>query len=310
MIYTVTLNPTLDITYVIEEVIFGEPVRALEVVKSPGGKGINVSRALRAIGTDSVALCTVGGYEGEEVLGLLHDEGLIIQTVKIDNETRTNVVILGRSDKRELVIRSAGPAVSEREVERIVDVIFRIAETPEVLVLSGSLPPGMNEDIYHMLIVEGKRRGSKVVLDSAGRPFAAGLEAAPYMIKPNLLELEELAGSVFHSDERIIEFCRALNAKGVEIAVVSKGREGALMVTGDTVLSGTVPELDEDTVGAGDSMVAGMVSGLVQEKPLEEIFRLGLACSVSAIMNRGPGLAEPETLEDALQAVAVEKLDM
>lgn len=306
MIYTVTLNPTLDITYVLEDITFGEPVKALEVLKSPGGKGINVARALRAMGTDSVAVAMIGGYVGEEVLDLLHDEGLILQIAKIKNDTRTNVIILGRDDNKELVIRAAGPPVEATETEKLTNLIFQIAQAPEILVLSGSLPPGIDDDIYYWITMEGKSRGSKVVIDSEGPPLAEGVKASPYLIKPNIAELEELAGGKLEGEREVIDYARTLTAVGVEIVVVSLGDKGALLVTGDAVLRGTVPAIRADTVGAGDSMVAGLVMGILQGLPLERVFRIGLASSVSAIMNNGPGLAEPESFAKAFPQVKVE----
>jgi 1-phosphofructokinase family hexose kinase len=309
MIYSLTLNPTLDITYTVDEIEFGEAVRALEVTRTPGGKGINVSRALRAMGTDSVAMSMVGGRTGEEVLDLLQNEGLIMQIVRIKNETRTNVIVLGKKDGKELLIRAAGPPVEKTETERISNLVFQIAQVPEILVLSGSLPPGTQDDIYFSIAKEGKARGSRVIIDCEGRPLARAVEAAPYLIKPNRAEFAGLAGRGPLSRREIIEEARRLNARGVEVVVVSLGREGALLVAGEIVLQGTVPEVGEDTVGAGDSMVAGLAMGLVQSLPLERVFHIGLAFSVSAVMNRGPGLTEPETFASVFPEITVEPVE-
>ena len=310
MIYTITLNPTLDITYVLEEITLGEPVRALEVLKSPGGKGINVSRALRAMGTDSVAVAMIGGHVGEEVLDLLHNEGLILQIAKIKNDTRTNVIVLGRRNNQELVIKAAGPAVEETETQHVTDLVFQVAQTPEIMVLSGSLPPGVKHDIYRSITEEGNFRGSKVVIDTDGEPLRSGVEAAPYLIKPNLTELEGLAGKRLEGDREIVEFSRTLNDKGVEMVVVSMGSRGALMVSGETVLKGTVQEVPDDTVGAGDSMVAGLVTGIVQELPPERVFQRGLAFSLAAVINTGPGLTEPDAFTKAFPQVMVEEIEI
>lgn len=308
MIYTVTLNPTLDITYVLEKIQFGEPVTAEQVLKSPGGKGINVSRALRAMGTDSVAMSMVGGHVGDEVLDLLQQEGLILQIVRIKNETRTNVVILGRQDGKELVIRAAGPPVEQTESQRLSNMVFQIAQTPEILVLSGSLPPGVSDDTYRSITQEGKSRGSKVVVDCEGEPLRAAIEAAPYMIKPNLAELSQLAGRRLEGEAEIVEFAATLIDKGIKLVVVSMGKAGALMLTREETLRGTVPAVSDDAVGAGDSMVAGMVMGLVESLSLERVFQIGLAFSVSAVMNKGPQLTEPETFARAFPMIKVEKI--
>ena len=166
MIYTVTMNPTLDITFELEEITFGEPVKAQRVIATPGGKGINVSRALRNMGVDSVAMGLLGGYRGEEVLDLLQKEGLILQVVKIKNPTRTNITILGLKDGNELAIRAAGPVVEEEETDRLVGLMLERAQAPEVLVLSGSLPPGVQPDIYRSLIGECRQKGIRVILDA------------------------------------------------------------------------------------------------------------------------------------------------
>jgi 1-phosphofructokinase family hexose kinase len=304
MIYTITLNPTLDITYVLDKFAFGEPVTALQVLKSPGGKGVNVSRALRAMGTDSVAMSMVGGHVGDEVLDLLQAEGLILQIVRIKSETRTNVIILGQRDGKELMIRAAGPPVEKTETERISNLIFQIAQTPEVLV-----PPGVQDDIYYSITTEGKSRGSKVIVDTEGGPLVTAIEAGPYLIKPNIIEFSEMVGQKLTSEEEVIDHARVLNEKGVEIVVVSMGKKGALLVTKDAAMRGTVPVISADTVGAGDSMVAGLVMGIVQRLPLERVFHIGLACSVSAVMNPGPGLAEPEGFAKAFPQIKIESID-
>lgn len=308
MIYTITLNPTLDITYVLERISFGEVAMAIEVQKTPGGKGINVSRALHAMGVDSVAMGLIGGHIGEEVLELLQEEGLILQIVKIRNDTRTNVVILGREDRRELVIRAPGPAVEPTATERLKNLVFGDAQSPQVVVLSGSIPPGVSVDTYRSLIVEGKARGSRMVLDSAGESFRRGVEAGPYLIKPNLGELEELAGRRLADEREIAVFAREIVSKGVGIVVISLGRDGALACTTDETWRGRVPGIDEDTVGAGDSMVAGLVLGIARYQPVEMVFRMGLAFGLSAVMNHGPGLTEPETYEKAFQLVKAERI--
>lgn len=309
MIYTVTMNPTLDITFELEEISFGEPVKAQRVVATPGGKGINVSRGLRNMGVDSVAMGLLGGYRGEEVLDLLQKEGLILQVVKIKNTTRTNISILGLRDGKELVIRAAGPVVEEEETERLVELLLERAQTPEALIMSGSLPPGVQPDIYRSLIDECGKKGVRVILDSDGEPFRLGIEARPYLIKPNKVELENLAGRELASDDEIVEFGRGLVAGGVGVVVVSQGKEGAIMVTEEAAWKGIVPPVhSEDTVGAGDSTVAGLVMGMARGEPPERMFHRGLACGVSAVMNSGPALCDPSTYFRAAEAVIVERV--
>jgi len=309
MIYTVTLNPTLDITYMLDEIRFGEPLMASKVVESPGGKGINVSLALHSMGVDSLAIALIGGFTGEEVLALLKEEGLKIDFIRIENETRTNVIVLGERDGKELLIRAAGPPVIKKDTDDICRYIFNIALAPGILVLSGSLPPGVDDDIYASLIAYGRSKGMKTVLDGDGEPLAIGVREKPYLIKPNYRELVRLAGHDFDDDHSVVEYCTELTEGGIEIVAVSLGGRGALFVTRDGAWRGLIPTIEkQDTVGAGDSMVAGLVMGIMQEKPPQETFELGLACGVSAVMNKGPGLCEPKTLARALSQVKVEKI--
>lgn len=304
MIYTVTLNPTLDITYVVEEVSFREPLRALEVHESPGGKGVNVSLALKALGVDSVAIGLVGGFTGREVRYLLERRGLDLRLIEIGNETRTNVVVLGRGDGRELVIRAAGPEVSGEEEKGVLELILDVARPPGFLVLSGSLPPGMGDGTYASLVTEGRRRGLKAVLDSDGEPMRRGIAAGPYLIKPNREELERLAGRPLAGVDEVASFARRLLSRGIEVVAVSLGREGALMVAGEGSWLGRVPVVErEDTVGAGDSMVAGLLAGLSGSLPLEEAFRMGLAAGASAVSNPGPALCEAASFEECMRSV-------
>jgi len=307
MIYTVTLNPTLDVTYVLERLEPGETAMALDVERTPGGKGINVSRALNAMGMDSVAMGLIGGFSGFELISLLQDEGLILQMVKIDGDTRTNVVILGREDGRELVIRAAGPPVESAPVEKLRHLLFADAHRPEMVVLSGSVPPGVDEGVYAAFIEEGRSLGSLMVLDTAGGCLRAGVEAAPYMVKPNLGELEALAGRRLRGDREVLEFARELCAAGVEVVVVSLGRDGAVLVSAGEAWRGRVPHVEEDTVGAGDSMVAGIVMGMKLGEDLETMFSRGLAFGLAAVMNCGPGLTRPDIYERARGLVRVER---
>jgi len=308
MIYTVTLNPTLDITYVLEEISYEEKVKAVEVIATPGGKGVNVSRALKAMGIDSVVMALIGGFTGAEILDLLHREGLILQIVRIIGETRTNVIILGKSDGRELVIRAPGPPVEDLKIDRISELIMSATHPPEMVVLSGSLPQGVDDDTYYRLTMEGKSRGVDVILDACGEPLREGLRAAPLLIKPNRVELEELAGCKLEDQRQVLDYCGDLISRGIEIVVVSLGKDGALMVTSEVTLKGTVPPIDADTVGAGDSMVAGMVMGLTRSLPIVDVFHMGLACSVAAVMNTGPGLTTKETYDRAFSQIGIQRI--
>ncbi len=309
MIYTVTLNPTLDITYVVEDLQPDETNIASQVIKGPGGKGINVSRALHNMRVDSLALALIGGFTGTEVEFLLHKEGLLLWLVRIANETRTNVAVLNQKDGMEMNITAQGPRVKPVEHQTLVRILDEITQSPGHLVLSGSLPPAVHPDIYDSLIRKAKSKGLVTVLDTSGEPLRAGIIAGPDLIKPNLHELENLVGRRLASEAELLEAAGHVIEIGVGSVVVSLGEEGALMVEAERAWRGKGPVIQgRETVGAGDSMVAGLLMGMLSGKPPEEIFRTGLACGTAAVMSPGQQLCRPGTFKRALPRIKVAEI--
>ncbi len=309
MIYTVTLNPTLDITYVVEDLQEDETNIAEEVIKGPGGKGINVSRALHNMRVDSLALALIGGFTGTEVEFLLHKEGLLLWLVRIANETRTNVAILNQKDGTEMNITAQGPRIKPVEHQTLTRVLDEITQSPGHLVLSGSLPPAIEPDIYDRLIRKAKSKGLTTVLDTSGEPLRAGILAGPDLIKPNRRELENLVGRRLANEADLLEAAGSVVHSGVGTVVVSLGEEGALMVGAEKAWRGRGPIIQgRETVGAGDSMVAGLLMGMLSGKPPEEVFRTGLACGTAAVMSPGQQLCKPGTFKRALPRIKVEEI--
>lgn len=309
MIYTVTLNPTLDITYVVKDLQRDETNIASQVLKGPGGKGINVSRALHNLRVDSLALALIGGFTGTEVEFLLHKEGLLLWLVRIASETRTNVVIMNQKDGTQMSITAQGPRVKPVEHQTLVRILDEITQAPGHLVLSGSIPPAVHPDIYDHLIRSAKGKGLITVLDTSGEPLRAGIMAGPHLIKPNRHELENLVGRKLSEEKELLEAARSIVASGVQTVVVSLGEEGALMVDTERAWRGRGPVIrGKDTVGAGDSMVAGLLMGMLQAKPPDEIFRMGLACGTAAVMSPAQQLSKPGTFKRALPGIKVEEI--
>lgn len=310
MIYTVTLNPTLDITYVVSDLKADRNNQAKRVLKSPGGKGINVSRALHNMRTDSVALALIGGYTGTEVEYLLRKEGLLIWLVRISNETRTNVFILNERTGRELNVTSQGPQIKPTEHKTLLKMVNEVAHSPGYLVLSGSIPPALPSDIYGLLIRQAKKRGLFTVLDTSGEPLRACLSQKPHLVKPNRHELEQLVGRRLTSDAAVLRAASDIVADGVETVVVSLGEHGAMLVQKDRAFRGYGPAVDgRETVGAGDATVAGLLIALQQGKPAQECLRVGMACGTAAVMEPGPQLCKPASFKRALPLIRVEEIE-
>ncbi len=309
MIHTVTLNPTLDITYVLAELRTEANNVALEVIKTPGGKGINVSRALHNMGVSSLALGLIGGFTGVEVEHLLKQEGLELRMVSIANETRTNIYILNQQDSTELSITTLGPAITPPEHEELIGAIGEICRSPGYLVLSGSVPPRVEPQVYEELIASAKAEGMVTVLDSAGKPLAAGLRAGPDIIKPNRGELESLVGKELATVSETAAAGRVLVEGGVGMVVISLGHDGAVLVTEEAALHATGPVVTgHQTTGAGDSMVAGLLVAHSQGLSPVEMLRLAVGYGTAAVINPGPNLTQPDILEKVLPEIQVEPL--
>ncbi len=309
MIYTVTLNPTLDITYVVGDLKPGQPNPAKRVLKSPGGKGINVSRALHDMRTDSVALALVGGFTGTEVEHLLRSEGMLVWLVRISNETRTNVFILDERSGQELNVIAQGPRIKPAEQKMLLKMVNEVVKAPGYLVCSGSLPPEVDSNIYGLMIRRARKRGLFTVLDTSGEPLRSCISEQPHLVKPNRDELEKLVGRRLSTDAKVLKAARNIVAAGVETVVVSLGKEGAMLVRADCALRGWGPAIDgRETIGAGDATVAGLLIAMQQGKPPAEMLRVGMACGTAAVMEAGPRLCKPATFKRALPQIEIQEI--
>lgn len=254
MILTVTPNPSLDRTELIEDFRRGEVLRATRTRLDPGGKGVNVSRALAAAGTPTVAVLPAGGAAGERLAELLAPEGVPVVCVPVAGSTRSNIAIV-EPDGTTTKINEPGPELSERELTALEYRISALALSAEWVVFSGSLPPGVPIDFYARVI-----RGlgdTRIAVDTSGPALAAACIARTDLIKPNLEELTELAGRPLTSLDEIVDCCADLP---VATVLVSLGADGALLVQHGKAWHATGPAVEvRSTVGAGDAMLAGFL---------------------------------------------------
>lgn len=307
MIYTITLNPALDRTMYVESFAPGRPTRIKREERYSGGKGVDVSRALREMGTANVALGFVGGFDGKEFEGRLMLEGLACSFTRIAGETRTNIVIQEDSSDVETALLALGPEVRPDE---LMDFMFLLEKVPSMaaVVVSGSLPPGLTPEVYRRIIEIGNNRGARTVLDTAGEALRHSLAARPSVIKPNRHELSELAGRDLPDIRSTVEFCRTLHDR-VETVLVSLGPDGIVMSTPRRALCARPPAVKvKSTVGAGDCAVAGFVHGLsIGEAPADAL-RRAVAAGTAATLNAGTGLSRRADIESLLPQVTVEEL--
>ncbi|HHS50080.1 MAG TPA: 1-phosphofructokinase [candidate division Zixibacteria bacterium] len=309
MIYTVTLNPALDRTIWIEDFKFDDTQRILREERFPGGKGIDVSRMIRTLGGDSVALGFIGGYTGMEIEGRLLNEGISHDFIRVGGETRTNIIVHSESDDRELKINAPGAEISPVELGRLVDKVRSLKPAPTTAVISGSIPPGLSPGIYAQLTMTFENLGANVILDADGDALAKGLSATPFMIKPNRHELSRLLGSDFGDVRDMFAPARALLGGEFKVIVLSAGEDGAFVITEDGGFHCRPPKIEiVNTVGSGDSMVAGIAFALERGDSLEDAVRLGVACGTATAMSEGTAQGTKDDIEQLIPHVKIQEL--
>ena len=305
MIYTVTLNPALDRAIVVERLMEDDTTRVLEEKFYAAGKGIDVSRVIRELGGESVALGFAGGYDGLHLEGLLINAGVMTDFTKISHETRTNIILKERASGRQFVISAAGPEVDAIEIGQFYQHILQIPGMA-YLVISGSIPKGVTPNLYGQIILAGKKKGAFIFLDADGEALKQSLAYQPTGIKPNLFELSRLAGRDLSGDVEILKACEEVHEKGIPYILVSRGKKGLILSTGEHKIKAVAPPVAvESTVGAGDSAVAGFVMAHSQGKDLTECIRLACAAGTATAETPGTELCHRSGVEKILPKVQI-----
>lgn len=308
MIYTVTLNPAVDRELSVPAIAFGEVLRATGHRVDCGGKGFNVSRALRTLDTDSVALGFVGGFAGQMITAGLRQLGIPGDFVEISGETRTNVTVV--DSERHIKVNEAGPAITSEDEALLVSKIRSLVKPGDWWVLSGSLPPGASVGFYADVIRIVQSAGARALLDTSGPALVRGCVAAPFLAKPNAEEAAQLTGRPVETIEDARRAANVIHALGVALVVVSLGKRGAVLSNGSAAWLARPPKIVErNPVGAGDSMVAGLVWGLAQERPIEQALRWAVACGAAAASLAGTAFGTRAAITELEAQVELEALE-
>lgn len=312
MIATVTLNPSIDKTLTVDALVPDDTNRAVGIRLDPGGKGVNVSRVVRELGGDTLAMGLLGGHNGQLVQRALEDEGLKTDFNVIDGETRENLILQDRRTDSQYRINAPGPYVRVEEGERLKRKLSAgWDQTPHFIVFSGSVPPGLPKDIYRDLLLDARSRGLRTVLDADGTAFAAGLCALPTLVKPNRYELERHLGRSIQGEAAFLSAAEELVRQGIEIVVVSDGSHAAYAVTAGAAWVATPPEIEVlSGVGAGDSMVAGIAYRLSCGSDLGEALRWGVAAGAGTAMTPGTELCHLRDVKALLEQVELRQVAM
>ncbi|AKL94835.1 1-phosphofructokinase FruK [Clostridium aceticum] len=308
MITTVTLNPAVDKTIEIHGFKPGAVNRIAGTRIEAGGKGINVSKVLKSLGADTLSTGFVGGENGKWINQCLKNEGIETDFVWIDQETRTNIKIVDTKTSIITDINDRGKPIEAVYLEDLYGQVEKWAEKSEVMVFAGSIPDGLTNTIYTDLIEVARRKGCKTILDAEGEQLLQGIGAKPYMIKPNIDELENALKVKINNEDDLITYCKDFIQKGIHIVVVSMGEEGALLVSNKHVLRAEKVSVEvKSTVGAGDSMVAAFAYGMMKDYSLEETFKLAVAAATLSV-KKGTTLHQIHEIEGFKEKVRMRKL--
>jgi 1-phosphofructokinase len=288
MIITVTLNPAVDKTVEVDNCTINSVNRVSSIKLDAGGKGINVSKVVKSLNGESIALGALAGKTGEFIKNYLDSEKIENDFLFVPGETRTNLKIVDKVKNTNTDINESGNNVSEDDIKSIKEKIFNIARKDDILVLSGSVPQGIEKNIYELWIKEANELGVKTILDADGELLKNGIKSAPYLIKPNIHELEQLFDVKINGINGIISICKGIFDYGVNMIAVSLGSDGALFMTREkTIHARGIKVKVKSTVGAGDSMVAALAYALDKGYSFERAVTLSVASATAGVMTDG-----------------------
>jgi 1-phosphofructokinase len=293
MIVTLTPNPSVDRTVTLPRLERGAVLRATESREDPGGKGLNVSRALTANGTASTAVFPVGGVYGRLMLNLLEGDPATLAAVAIAEPIRANITI-AETDGTTTKVNEPGPVLSAAEVEALRVAALEASHGAAWMVCCGSLPPGLDDDFYAQLIQHCHDAQVRVAVDTSGEPMTAALAAKPALIKPNRIELAEAVGRELGTVGDVIDAASVLVAGGIETVVISLGRDGALLVDAEGAIHATAEiGCPVSTVGAGDALLAGYLHAVASGADRQAALRTAVAFGSAAVMLPGSSMPGP-----------------
>ena len=309
MIVTVTLNPAIDKTGVVEGFLPGAVNRMKSVRMDPGGKGINVSKTLKMLGQESRTVGILGGNTGAWVEGALKAAGISTDFVTVEHSTRTNLKLIDRAGGGTTDINEPGDLVTEETLNLVKERLLAMLKKDDIVVFSGSLPPGAPDELYGDWAGLCRAAGAKVFIDADGASFRHAVLSIPYAVKPNQHELSRLFQRELTSMEDIVTCGMWLIDRGIHVAAISLGGDGALFLSENECYRGYGLQVEaKSTVGAGDSMMAALAFGEARGMGLYETARLAIAVSAASVMQSGSQSADPDAVQELLGRVRLEKI--
>jgi 1-phosphofructokinase/tagatose 6-phosphate kinase len=313
MIITVTLNAAIDKTLAVPNFRLGRRHRAVEQTAMAGGKGVNVARALRALGQPVIATGVAGGPTGTRIVEHLTEEGILNDFVRIREESRTSTAVVDPTSGDQTEINEHGPHVSDQELDLFVDKLLYLAKGAAVCVFAGSLPRGVDSGLYGRLVEEMRRLGVTTVLDSEGEPLLTATRRRPDVVSPNELEAEGLVGHEFSDEDDRRRALGEMVEMGAREGIITLA-DGCLAVLGEgserSLYRATLEPLEPvSSVGSGDALIAGFVAARYGGSDPEHCLRFAVACGAESTQHFGAGVLEQREVERLLPEVRVETFE-
>ena len=308
-VLTVTLNPAIDKIIKVKNFSVGRDFRSEDITLSAGGKGVNVSRVLKSLGRHSIATGFIGGTTGKYIKEELGKEKIQNDFLEIRNETRTNLTILDQSTHKITRVLEQGPRITSFELKRFKNKFSSLLKNCSVVIFSGSIAPGLPESIYFELIKIAQKKNVKTVLDTSGKSLVLGLQAKPFLIKPNLEEAQYVLGKRVNSVSKIKDAIQRFPRLGIKIIILSLGEEGAVALNGKEIIKATAPRLKcENNVGCGDALLGGFITAQQKNQNFKDSLRFAVACGASNVLSIKPGLINPRVVKKLVKQIKIKDL--
>ncbi|MDO5018707.1 MAG: hexose kinase [Lagierella massiliensis] len=310
MILTVTANPSIDISYKLDVFQLDRVNRTSNVTKTAGGKGLNVTRVLKQLGSEVLPTGFVGGKNGEYIIQELNNKNIKSSFYKTDENTRNCIAIL--HEKKQTEILEAGGLLTKTQEDEFVEHFKNIIADSKVVTISGSTPPGISEDFYAKLIEIANERKCKVILDSSGDNLSKiVLESSskPYCIKPNEFEINHIENLNLKTQEEFVEYLKSDIFKSIPLVVMTRGKNGAIVKFENSVYSVEIPNVKAvNPVGSGDSTVAGLAYGIDKNMGIENTIKLAMACGISNAIEEKTGYIDEGNVKEFMKRIKVNSI--
>jgi len=307
-IVSLSLNPAIDLTYQINDLEHDKKTRATSSHYDPGGTGINVGRALEKLKANSFTCCITAGKMGEFLHSMLEQELNNVTTLQVEGETRINTTLIQQKPQYQYEINAVGPPITCEQLDKIISQFLSLCQQG-IGVLTGSLPPGIPDSTYQSINLALQKQGGRCIIDAPVSVLKKALVSKPFLIKPNQHELELLTDKKLNSIEQVANEARTLVDQGTQYVCVSLAEKGALLTAADNSYYCNSPKIKvHSTVGAGDSIVAGLAYAFTQNYSPEQALKFAVACGAGTAMQAGTQLFRPHDLENLAEQITVKTL--